>query len=91
MSHRRRREDPLKRRRRRRRRRRRSRRQGISVNDSHLLVNVPPDYPERITFVAPKAFSWRWDVSADDCKGRRGQVELATVAKTVRIPLVDGV
>ena len=25
----------------------------ISVNDSHLLVDVPSDYPERITSVEP--------------------------------------
>ena len=72
-----------------RRRRGRSRRQGISVDDSHLLVDVPPDYPERIT---SEAFSRRWDVSANGYKGGwKGPGELSTVAKTVRIPPVDGV
>ena len=50
------------------------------MDDSHLLVDVPSDYPERITSVEPGGVQPEMGGPADGL-GRGGPVEPATVAK----------
>ena len=55
----------------------------VSVDYSHLLVDVSPDYgiPNGSRLWTPEAFSRRWEDQADGLQDRGGPVEPATVAR----------